>query len=62
MTTKEGIKANKADIAFTKEQLRQSARFAEYRDALDVILEESKRYTLEEVKALLRQFMKGKVK
>lgn len=47
---------------FTKEQLIASKRFANRRDALHVVLDGSKTYTIEEVHGLIEKFLKGKVK
>ena len=48
-------------IIFTKAQLLQSKRYAHRVDLLGALLED-REYTLEEVDALLNQFMKGKGK
>ena len=46
---------------FTKAQILDSKKYANRRDALSVILNDKENYTLENVDALLDNFMKGKV-
>ena len=48
--------------AFTKEQLLTFSRYRERRDLLGVLLQDGRRYTYDEVDALVNDFMKGKVK
>lgn len=48
--------------AFTKEQLLTFSRYRERRDLLGVLLQDDRRYTYDEVDALVDNFMKGKVK
>lgn len=48
--------------AFTKEQLLAFSRYRERRDLLGVLLQDGRRYTYDEVDALVNDFMKGKVK
>lgn len=59
-------KATAADkpVASThsKEQLLKSQRYMKRRDLLGALLEDDKRYTIEEVDAAIDNFMKGKVK
>ncbi len=45
---------------FSKEQLINSERFANYRDLLDALLE-SGSYTIEQTDDILNQYLKGKV-
>jgi hypothetical protein len=47
---------------FTKDAILGAKSFAASKDALEVILEDDKTYTLKEVSTLLADFMKGKVK
>lgn len=55
--------AKAADVPrFTKDQLLDSKRYADRRDALSVLLEDEKTYTQAEADTLLDGFMKGKVK
>ena len=49
------------DDAFTKEQILNSKKFKKSKDALNVILNEDKQYTISQVEMLLTDFMKGKV-
>lgn len=55
--------AAKRDIPtkYTKAQILASARYADRKDALGVLLDD-KAYTFDEVNRLLDEFMKGKVK
>ena len=46
----------------SKEQLLRSQRYMKRRDLLGALLEDDKRYTIEEVDAAIDNFMKGKVK
>ena len=46
---------------FTKAQILDSKKYANRRDALSVVLNDNENYTLEDVDALLDNFMKGKV-
>ncbi len=62
--TKTNAKAAEAPvtgIAYTKEQLLASKRYANRRDVISVLLEDGKTYTSTEVDALIEKFMKGKV-
>ncbi len=47
---------------FSKEQLLKSQRYHERRDLLNVLLQSDKRYSHDDVKTLIGEFMKGKVK
>ena len=55
----EDIKQNV--VLYSKEQILNSKRYLNRRDALGVILADDKMYTKEEVDSLLEKFMKGKV-
>lgn len=48
-------------VLYSKEQILNSKRYSNRRDALGVILADDKMYTKEDVDSLLEQFMKGKV-
>lgn len=48
--------------AFTKEQLLAFSKYCGRRDLLGVLLQDNRRYTYDEVDALVDDFMKGKVK
>lgn len=52
----------KLDTIFTKEQLVLSERYKASRDVVQSLLEEKKQYTLEQVDAIIRKFMKRSVK
>lgn len=47
---------------FTKEQLVSSSKYKHNRDLVFVILEDSKKYSTDEVDVLIQKYMKGKVK
>lgn len=47
---------------FTKAQLLNSSRYSNRKDALSVLLEEERSYSHEEVKTILENFLKKKVK
>nr|WP_308742102.1 hypothetical protein [uncultured Anaerocolumna sp.] len=47
---------------FTKDQVLSSKRYENIRDAVSVVLENGKSYSLAEVDELIEKFMKGKVK
>lgn len=47
---------------FSKEQILESKKFRTRRDLLNVVLEEGKKYTLEEVEIKIEEFMKKVVK
>lgn len=53
-----------APVEFSKDQILTFKRFATRRDLLKVKLEEGKTYTMDQVEAVIRDFMtpKGKVK
>lgn len=57
------VKTDAAESAakFSKEQLLKSRRYANRRDLLGALLSDEKRYTLKEVDAAIKTFMKGKV-
>lgn len=46
---------------FPKEKILTFERFAARKDLLSVLLEDSREYTLLQVEAAIRKFMKGKV-
>lgn len=46
---------------FTKEQILSSKRYRDKRDAINVILDEKKSYSLAEVDKLFEKFMKDEV-
>lgn len=54
----------KAPVTFSKEQILTFKRFNTRRDLLKVKLDENQRYTMDQVEAVIREFMtpKGKVK
>lgn len=46
---------------FSKEQFLQSKRFYENRDVLDVILDDDKNYSFDEVEEILKTFLESEV-
>lgn len=48
-----------AEATFTKEQLLNSKKYANRRDALAALLVDGKTYTLKQVDSLLDKFFKG---
>lgn len=46
---------------FSKEQFLQSKRFYENRDILDVILDDDKNYSFDEVEEILKTFLESEV-
>lgn len=53
---------NNQAAAYSKEQLAASKRYAAKRDILSILLEDGKSYTFDEVDALIKKYMKGKVR
>jgi len=49
-------------VAFSKTKILKSKRYRFRVDLLNVLLDDSKEYTFDEVDALIEKFMKGKVK
>lgn len=52
----------KEELAFTKEAILNSNKYANRRDVLGAILKDGESYTTEQVETLLAKFMRGKVK
>lgn len=50
------------EITFTKEKIIKFKRYSNRIDLLNALLDDNKAYTLDEVDALINNFMKGKVK
>lgn len=49
-----------AEPTFTKKQFVQSMRFAKHRDIINVLLEDDKKYTRDEVENIIAEFFKPK--
>jgi len=49
-------------VTFSKTKILKSKRYRFRVDLLNVLLNDSKEYTFDEVDALIKKFMKGKVK
>lgn len=58
---KQTKKTEQQAARFTKEQILAAKDFKQSRDALHILLEEQKSYTLTEVSQILEEFMKRKV-
>ena len=59
---KETVADRPVATRYTKEQLIRSNRYTNRRDLLGAILKDSVLYSIEEVEAMLNNYMKGKVK
>ncbi len=55
-------KETKGIVTFPKDKLLQSLKYANRKDILNVLLEDGKDYSFEEVDDKINTFMKGKVK
>lgn len=62
MTGKKKETDKKSVNVFTKEQILKAKKYIHLQDIVNVLLFDSKTYTLEEVDTLISNFMKGKVK
>lgn len=51
-----------AKEAFTKDQFYNSKKYEEYKDLIQILLEEDKNYTFEEVDSMIKEFLKKEVK
>ena len=47
---------------YTKDQIVQSSRFAQHRDVVSAFLEDGKTYMLQQVEAVINDFLKKEVK
>lgn len=54
--------ADKVQPKFSKEQIVGAERFRNNRDLVEALLDDKKKYTMEEVDKLVSDYMKGKVK
>ena len=61
MATTKKKETNTTEALFSKEQILASDKYANRRDALNVVLSDDGAYTIEQVNSLLDKFMKGKV-
>ncbi len=55
-------KETQGTVTFPKDKLLQSLKYANRKDILNVLLEDGKDYSFEEVDDKINTFMKGKVK
>ncbi len=62
MPTKDIADIKQEPANYTKTQILASARYANRRDILGVLLKDDKKYTFDEVNKQLCEFMKGTVK
>ena len=49
---------SKEDL-FSKKQLYMSQKFSNYKDIINAIFDDNKKYTLEEAQSLIQKFLKG---
>lgn len=56
------VEVKNINEGFTKEQILLSNKYSNRRDIIEVLLEDGKEYSLENVDALISEFMKGEVK
>ena len=62
-TTQHEQKAvERAEPMFSKSQLVRCGKYHDRRDLVDALLDDSKKYTMEQVDKLIKKFMEGKVK
>lgn len=52
----------RAEPMFSKSQLVRCGKYHDRRDLVDALLDDSEKYTMEQVDKLIEEFMKGKVK
>jgi len=60
--TAEPAKVEQTEPKFSKEQIIESAKYANRRDAVDALLDDNEQYTMTQVDDLIEKLMKGKVK
>lgn len=46
--------------AFTKEQLKNSSKFAQYKDIIGVVLNDGESYTIEDCEKMINEFLNKK--
>ncbi len=54
--------AQETPDVFSKDQLVKSDKFRNHRDLVAALLDDNKKYTMEQVNDMITEFMKGKVK
>lgn len=59
-TAKNATETTTEEIKFTKEQLRNSKKFAQYKDIIGVVLNDDGNYTIEECEKLINSFLTKK--
>lgn len=52
----------RAEPMFSKPQLVRCSKYRDRRDLVDALLDDSKKYTMEQVDKMIDGFMKGKVR
>jgi len=60
--TAEPAKVEQTEPKFSKEQIIESVKYANRRDAVDALLDDNEQYTMTQVDDLIEKLMKGKVK
>lgn len=61
-STPEEVTEEKKENKFSKKQILSSKRFKERQDAVGAILDDDKKYSIEEVEQMYEKFMKEEVK
>lgn len=58
----EKVQAMEVEKKFSKEQIVSSDKYCKYRDLVNALLDDEKKYTFETVDNLIEKYMKGQVK
>ena len=58
----EEIQAEEVEKKFNKEQIVSPDKYCKYRDLVNALLDDEKKYTFETVDNLIEKYMKGQVK
>ena len=61
MAKKTQIKAEEKKMAYVKEQILNSKKYAEYKDLLNGVLENDRPYTADEIDKLITDYMERRV-
>lgn len=61
MAKKTQIKAEEKKMAYGKEQILNSKKYAEYKDLLNGVLENDRPYTADEIDKLIADYMERRV-
>ena len=58
----EEIRSQEVEKEFSKEQIVLSNKYRNYKDLVEALLDDKKKYTFETVDNLIEKYMKGQVK